>query len=161
MEIALNGGASARSRLAEGGWRLVDPRVVARDPWTYQRYIENSRAEFCVARHAYVSTRCGWFSDRSTAYLAMGRPVVVQDTGFTDFLPGSAGLLAYRSPEEARGAIARVRADYESHAPGRAGRRGRVLRRGPGVSATCWTRVARATELGAWPFARCGWWSWA
>ena len=115
MEIAVNAPAVILERLARGGWRIADPRIVTRDPWAYQQYLQDSRAEFCVARHAYVSTQSGWFSDRSTAYLAMGRPVVLQDTGFSDFLPCGKGLLAYRSPDEARDAIRQLGGDYTAH----------------------------------------------
>jgi hypothetical protein len=62
-----------------------------------------------------VSARCGWFSDRSAGYLAMGRPVIVQDTGFSDFLPCGAGLLAFRAPTEALEAINRLNDDYGAH----------------------------------------------
>jgi hypothetical protein len=115
MELAANAPARVRERLVRGGWRLADPRQVTRDPCTYQHYLGGSRAEFCVAKHAYVSTRSGWFSDRTAAYLAMGRPAIVEDTGFSDFLPCGEGLLVYRTPAEARGAIRRLRDGYEGH----------------------------------------------
>jgi hypothetical protein len=115
MEVAVNAPAAVRERLAGGGWQLADPLEVTRDPWIYQRYLRASRAEFSVAKHGYVSTRCGWFSDRSSGYLATGRPVVVQDTGFSDFLPCGQGLMAYRTPQEAVAAIRRLNDDYEAH----------------------------------------------
>lgn len=115
MEMAVMAPDSVRERLKSGGWRLADPLEVSRDPWSYQRYLRNSRAEFGVAKHGYVSTRCGWFSDRSSAYLATGRPVVVQDTGFSDFLPCGEGLLAYRTPAEAVAALRRLDDDYGAH----------------------------------------------
>jgi len=115
MEMAINGPAAVRKRLADGGWRLADPSEVTRDPWTYQQYLRASRAEFGVAKHGYVCTQSGWFSDRSSAYLATGRPVVVQDTGFSDFLPCGEGLLAYRSPEGAVAAIRALRDNYDRH----------------------------------------------
>lgn len=115
MEIALNGPTEIRDRLIAGGWKIEDPGAVTRDPRTYQEYLRNSRAEFSVAKHAYVSTRSGWFSDRTTGYLALGRPAVVQDTGFSDFLPVGEGLLAFRTPEEAKDAIRRIELDYASH----------------------------------------------
>jgi hypothetical protein len=74
---------------------------VASDPWKYQNFIRDSRGEFCVAKHGYVSTSCGWFSDRSCAYLASGRPVVVQDTGFSRYLPCGEGLIPFKSFDEA------------------------------------------------------------
>ena len=70
------------------------------------------------ARHrqeGYVASRCGWFSDRSVCYLASGRPVVAQDTGFGDWLPVGKGLLSYTTAEEAAAALDQVRADYSSH----------------------------------------------
>jgi len=115
MEMAINGPAAVRKRLADGGWRLADPSEVTRDPWTYQQYLRASQAEFGVAKHGYVCTQSGWFSDRSSAYLATGRPVVVQDTGFSDFLPCGEGLLAYRSPEGAVAAIRALRDNYDRH----------------------------------------------
>ena len=115
MEIAVNGPGPIRTRLADGGWRLVDVDDVSRDPFSYQRFLRRSRAEFCVAKHAYVVTRSGWFSDRSSAYLASGRPVVVQDTGFSQFLPCGRGLLAYDTHEQALAAIASLRDDYPQH----------------------------------------------
>ena len=115
MELAVNAPVEVQERMAKGGWRLADPRKVTQDPWTYQRYLQGSRGEFSVATHAVVSTRSGWFSDRSSGYLASGRPVVVQDTGFSDFLPCGKGLLAYSTPCEAVAAIRQLREDYDVH----------------------------------------------
>jgi hypothetical protein len=115
MEIAINARPEECERIARGGWKLVNALKITRTPWSYQDYIKASLAEFSVARHGYVSTQCGWFSDRSSAYLAMGRPVVLQDTGFSAFLPSDAGLLAYRTREEALAAIQQVHAHYAEH----------------------------------------------
>lgn len=115
MEIAVDPPDAARKRLREGGWKLADPAAVSRTPATYQQYLRASRAEFCVAKHGYVTTRCGWFSDRSAGYLASGRPVVVEDTGFSDFLPCGRGVIAFRSPQEALAGIEQVNADYVGH----------------------------------------------
>jgi hypothetical protein len=115
MELAVGVPATVRKRLIDGGWRLVEPWEVTRDPWTYQCYLKASRAEFSVAKHGYVSTRSGWFSERSAAYLASSRPVIVQDTGFSDFLPTGGGLLAYRTPDKAVLAIRRLHDDYDAH----------------------------------------------
>lgn len=115
MELAISAPTTVRKRLVEGGWRLSDPLEVTRDPWAYQRYVGASRAEFSVAKHGYVSTRSGWFSERSAAYLASGRPVVVQNTGFSDFLPCGEGLLAYRTPDEAVAAIRQLGEYYDPH----------------------------------------------
>lgn len=112
--------ADARERLGKAGWRLVDPQVVTRTPWTYQGYIGSSIGEFAVAKHGYVVSRSGWFSERTACYLASGRPAVVQDTGFSALVPTGEGLLAFTTPEEARAGIERVRADPLGH--GRAAR---------------------------------------
>ena len=108
----VHGAGSQRTR---GRARAPAQRRVTRTPWTYQDYLRASRAEFAVARHAYVSTQCGWFSDRSSAYLAMGRPVILQDTGFSAFLPGDAGLLPFRTRQEAISRLGQLRADYDAH----------------------------------------------
>jgi hypothetical protein len=115
MEMAIGAPEAVRERLADGGWRLADPLEVTRNPWTYQQYLRASLAEFGVAKHGYVSTQCGWFSDRSSAYLATGRPAIVQDTGFSSFLPCGEGLLAYRTPDGAREAVRRLRNEYDVH----------------------------------------------
>jgi hypothetical protein len=115
MEMTVGAPSAVRERLTDGGWQLADPLEITRDPWTYQRYVQTSRAEFGVAKHGYVSTHCGWFSDRSSAYLATGRPAIVQDTGFSDFLPHGEGLLAYRTPDEAVTAIRRLADNYDAH----------------------------------------------
>jgi hypothetical protein len=101
--------------LAAHGWRLVDPRVVAGDPASYQHFVQASVLELGVAKSGYVASGCGWFSDRSACYLASGRPVVAQDTGWTEHLPSGEGLLAFSDVEEAAAAIAEVLSDYERH----------------------------------------------
>ncbi len=115
LEIALGSSSAPRSRLAAAGWTVQNPLAIASDPWTYQRYIQESKAEFSVAKEGYVTSLCGWFSERSTAYLASGRPVVVQDTGFTQWLPTGLGVLAFQTPAAAREAIREVCGDYNRH----------------------------------------------
>jgi hypothetical protein len=115
MEIAMNGPDDVKARLIAGSWVVREPAEVASDPRSYQAYLRASRAEFCVAKHGYVSTHCGWFSDRSAAYLALGRPAIVQDTGFSDFLPSGAGLLPFRTPAEALAQISRLPERYTEH----------------------------------------------
>jgi hypothetical protein len=96
------------------GWRLQDPEVVA-SPDQYRDYVAGSPGEFSCAKGGYVGTHCGWFSDRSACYLAAGRPVVLQATGFEDLLPTGQGLFAVRTVEEAAEAIRTVRRDYARH----------------------------------------------
>jgi hypothetical protein len=102
--------------LAQHGWTLVDPRAVARDPDAYRAFIQSSGAELMVAKNIYVDTRSGWFSDRSACYLASGKPVLAQDTGFERVLPGGEGLLSFATLEQAAAAVERVAAQPERHA---------------------------------------------
>ncbi|MCW2964544.1 MAG: hypothetical protein JWO17_1796 [Actinomycetia bacterium] len=108
--------------LDEHRWNLLDPASVAGDPGTYRRFLRGSKAELGVAKSGYVLSRCGWFSDRSACYLAAGRPVVAQDTGWSRRLPTGEGLFAYSTVDDALGAIETIRADYRRH-----GRRAREL----------------------------------
>ena len=97
------------------GWTLVEPSRVACTPQRYRDFIRTSRGELCVAKSGYVVSRSGWFSDRSTCYLAAGRPVVAQNTGFSDYLPVGEGLLAFDDVDGACGAIAEVESAYDRH----------------------------------------------
>ncbi len=102
--------------LRANGWTLVDPREAAGDPWKYQRFLRSSRAEVMVAKNLYVQTRGGWFSDRSQCYLACGKPVLAQDTGFGQNYPTGAGLLSYRDLGEAAAGVEAIDRDYRRHA---------------------------------------------
>jgi hypothetical protein len=102
--------------LAENGWEIVDPMTVAKGPADYQSFVQGSRAEFGIAKSGYVASRCGWFSDRSACYLASGRPVLAQDTGFSRFLPTGEGLFAFETTEDIGAAIAELNQHYERHA---------------------------------------------
>src|SRR5947199_8683568 len=85
------------------------------DYWLYRDYIQHSKGEFTVAKDQYVRLITGWFSDRSACYLAAGRPVITQETGFTKIYGGNAGLLAFMSLGEVGDAVKMVNADYEKH----------------------------------------------
>lgn len=115
LEVAIGGGSAPRDRLREAGWIVSDPMESSADPWRYQRFIQRAKAEFTVAKDAYVMTTSGWFSDRSAEFLASGRPVVTQETGFSRWLETGHGVLAFRSPQEAVEAIARVSREYDRH----------------------------------------------
>jgi len=110
------GGRAPRERLRERGWHLVDPLATTRTIEAYRKFIAGSRADFGIAKHAYVSSRCGWFSDRSTCYLAAGRPVLHQDTGFRDWLPTGVGVLPFADINDVLEALARLDVEYERHA---------------------------------------------
>lgn len=107
--------------LREHGWMLLDPSEVAATPDDYRRFIQDSKAELGIAKSGYVASRCGWFSDRSVCYLASGKPVIAQETGFSRFLPVGEGLFTFDSVGEVLAAIDRINADYRGHA--RAARR--------------------------------------
>lgn len=125
FELALDidaADAHDRARLEAAGWVLRDPAEAAGDPDSYAAFIRGSAAEIGIAKGLYVDTRCGWFSDRSACYLASGRPVVAQDTGWSERLPSGAGLFAFSTPGEAAAAVAAVRSD-----PARQGRAAREI----------------------------------
>ena len=101
--------------LRQHGWLVADPRVVAGDPESMRTYVQGSSAEFSAAQGMYVDTACGWFSDRSARYLASGKPVLVQDTGFSEALPVGEGLLAFRSLDEAVAGAAEITSRHAEH----------------------------------------------
>ena len=102
--------------LEANGWRIVDPWVVAGSVASYAEYLASCRAEISCAKPVFRELCTGWFSDRSVCFLATGRPVVAEDTGFTSSLPHGAGLLAFGDTDEALDAVRAVDADYEHHA---------------------------------------------
>src|SRR2546429_2640587 len=81
----------------------------------YRRYIAQSRGEFTVAKDQNVRLRTGWFSDRSASYLASGKPVITQETGFSEILPTGEGLFAFSTAEDVVAAVECIRSDYERH----------------------------------------------
>ncbi len=118
LELALAGGdAAAAERLKADGWVIVDAQETSLLLDRYERHITSSVGEFSVAKQAYVGLRTGWVSDRSVCYLASGRPVVVQDTGFDrDRFPGpDGGLLTWRTGDDALGQLLDVMNDYQRH----------------------------------------------
>lgn len=118
IELALNEGKTRRSPrqlLLHKGWRLADPDEVCHDLESYRNYIQSSRGEWTVAKHGYVRGQSGWFSERSACYLAAGRPVVAQDTGFSKVLPTGEGLLSFSCLDEAASAIEAVERNYSLH----------------------------------------------
>jgi hypothetical protein len=109
------GDPAIAAQVRAAGWELVDPESTSREVEGYRRFIQESRGEFTVAKDIYVRPRSGWFSDRSVCYLAAGRPVVTQDSGFGKFIPTGEGLFAYATMEEAVESLARINADYPRH----------------------------------------------
>jgi hypothetical protein len=109
------GKPEVEARVRGAGWDLVDPRPISSDIDAYRDFISASRGEFTVAKDIYVRPRSGWFSDRSVCYLAAGKPVVTQDTGFGKYVPAGQGLFAYATMEDAVAALAAINADYARH----------------------------------------------
>jgi hypothetical protein len=118
LEMALNIHPTEKKdlqALGQHGWKLADPKVVAGNPACFRRYIQGSAAEFSAAQEIYVATASGWFSDRTAAYLASGKPALVQDTGLSRALPTGAGLVTFGSATEAAAAARRIMEDYPRH----------------------------------------------
>jgi hypothetical protein len=101
--------------LSANGWQLLDPQRVAGTPDAYRDFVRASKAELCVAKSGYVASRGGWFSDRSACYLASGRPVAAQETGFAELLPTGEGLLAFTTLSEAAQAVREIEAHPGRH----------------------------------------------
>jgi hypothetical protein len=106
---------SEREVFLENGWRLVRPHDLSVDCDRYRDYICNSKGEFTCAKDQYVRLKTGWFSDRTACYLAAGRPVLTEETGFTAHYGGKEGLLSFSTMEEIVEAVASICLDYERH----------------------------------------------
>ena len=116
MEMAVGGGDAPREQWRQKGWSVKDSHDVSKSAQEYRSYIQSSRGEFSVAKNLYTATKSGWFSCRSICYMAAGRPVVVQDTGFSKFIPTGRGVMAFSSLDEAVQAIKEVESNYAYHA---------------------------------------------
>jgi hypothetical protein len=102
-----------RNLLTENGWRTSEAMQVSRDIGSYREYIQKSRGEFTVTKDQVVRPKTGWFSDRSACFLAAGRPVITQETGFSKFLPTGKGLFGFASMDEILAAVDVIESDYE------------------------------------------------
>ena len=117
FELALDDQAdpAETERMVENGWSLRRAILVAGDEDAFRLYVQSSGGEFSVAKGVYVSTDSGWFSSRSTRYLASGKPALVQETGFSRNIPVGEGLLSFRTVEEAASGARQIAADYAHH----------------------------------------------
>jgi hypothetical protein len=106
---------SDRRALSHHGWQLAEPRDVAATPARYRDFIQCSKGELGIAKSGYVKSKCGWFSDRSVCYLASGRPVIAQETGFSRHLPTGEGLFAFATVDDAVRCIDAMNEDYAGH----------------------------------------------
>jgi hypothetical protein len=115
IELALGGDSNTpelRQLLDTNCWRAIDANPLTTDPWTYRDYVLASRGEFTVAKDQNVRLKSGWFSERSACYLAAGRPVITQDTGFGSVLPTGEGLFAFETMDEILAAFDAIQSDY-------------------------------------------------
>ena len=101
--------------LTSNGWQLIDAPAFTTDPWQYRDYVKSSRGEFSFAKDQNIRLRSGWFSERSACYLAAGRPVITQDTGFGSTLPTGEGLFSFNTMEEILSAFDAINSDYKKH----------------------------------------------
>jgi len=115
LELATTVDAAVQDQLRSHGWRQSGSVEISRDADLYRQYIQKSRGEFTVARDQYVRPNTGWFSDRTVCYLAAGRPVITQETGFSKFIPSGRGLFGFRSMEEILAALDAIESDYPAH----------------------------------------------
>src|SRR5947208_5196238 len=102
--------------LRRNSWTLVPPRSVTADPYAYRAYIQGSAAELMIAKSMYVDTWRGWFTDRSIRYLASGKPVLAEDTGFTRNYASGEGLLGFSRLDEAVDGVEEICGNRERHA---------------------------------------------
>ena len=115
FELAVGGASPPVDHWKQLGWSVIDSHDVSRSAAQYQHYVQSSRGEFSVAKNVYVATRSGWSSCRSVCYLAAGRPVVVQDTGFSDIIPTGDGLFAFADMDQAIQQLNAVESNYAYH----------------------------------------------
>src|SRR5438552_4002709 len=114
FELAMNIAAEdpERQRLQRRGWKIADPHRVARTPAAYRRYLGSALAEFTAIKGVDVAWRTGWISDRAAAFLALGRPVITENTGAERYLPAKNGFSFIRGADEAEAAVERVLRDW-------------------------------------------------
>jgi hypothetical protein len=115
FRLSVGGTKAPFARLSAHGWAVEDGPATTLTPRDYQNFIAASHGEISVAKNVYVGLRTGWFSCRSACYLAAGRPVVVQDTGFSRFISPGAGMLCFITADEAIDALSRIDRDYSRH----------------------------------------------
>ena len=115
FELAATVDAQVKARLQQHGWQQTDSIEISRGIDRYRGYIQQARAEFTVARDQYVRPNTGWFSDRSACYLAAGRPVITQETGFSNFLPTGKGLFGFNNLDDILRAVDCIESDYEGN----------------------------------------------
>ena len=112
FELAVGVDTPTRQQLQANRWQLADPVHISQDMQRYNQYIRQSRGEFSVAKDQNIRLKSGWFSDRSACYLAAGRPVINQETGFSHHLPTGRGLFSFQSMDDILAAVDAIQKDY-------------------------------------------------
>jgi len=112
------GAGEERSLFEKAGWEFHEPGPVCSDWQEYRNFLASSRGEFSPAKGGYVTAKTGWFSDRSVLYLSLGRPVLLQETGWSNWLPEGMGLVAFESLDEAVEKVRQIEKDYAAHSRG-------------------------------------------
>jgi len=115
LELSMSDHPEVQKELHKKGWKISNSLQLSSNPWAYQKFIQSSKGEFSIAKHGYVQANTGWFSERSTAYLASGRPVICQDTGFGETIKCGEGLVAFKTVDEAVAGLEKVNKSYEKH----------------------------------------------
>ena len=113
FELALGSTTAPVNELINKGWHIINSLIPTKTPWSYQEYIANSKGEWSVAKHGYVVSNSGWFSERSLCYMASGKPVVVQDTGFSQAMQTGKGMFPFKTIEQAVEGINNINKDYK------------------------------------------------
>ncbi len=112
FELASGSASVPHDLLKKNGWHVISSLLPTRDAWTYQKYINESKGEWSIAKQGYVMSNSGWFSERSLSYLASGKPVIVQDTGFSKNFEMKKGVFAFQSIEDILDAVFQINSDY-------------------------------------------------
>lgn len=115
MTLAVGGPHQPADQIRADGWKLIDARQLTRTPADYMQFIGQSLGEWSIAKNVYVDTRSGWFSCRTACYLAAGRPAVVQDTGWSRFIPSGDGVIAFEAMPQAIDAIKQITENWRRH----------------------------------------------
>jgi hypothetical protein len=114
LAVNINADDPEMDRLSQRGWHLVAPHEIASTPAKYRRYLASAWAEFTAIKGVDVSWQTGWLSDRAAAFLALGRPVITEDTGAAKYLPKTSGMFFVRDAAEAAAAAERILGDWKT-----------------------------------------------
>jgi hypothetical protein len=115
FELAIGGATAPIEQLKSNGWNVISSLIPTKTADSYQHFIQQSKGEWSIAKHGYVVSNSGWFSERSAAYLASGKPVIVQNTGFADFIETGRGLFSFSALQDIANSFETVNSNYIRH----------------------------------------------